>query len=50
VTGQLMSLLANCLMPAEWHILFAKQIPAVVCGELAADQPVVEIRIRIETR
>jgi hypothetical protein len=37
-------------MPAEWHILFAKQIPAVVCRALAADQPVVELGIKIETR
>jgi hypothetical protein len=50
VIGQLMNLLANCLMPTEWHILFAKQIPDAVCQELAADQPVVEIRTRIETR
>ncbi|MDH4270314.1 MAG: hypothetical protein OEV52_08470 [Dehalococcoidia bacterium] len=48
--GQLMRLLANSLMPLEFHIPFAKQIPVAVCRGLPADQPVVEARIKTEMR
>gem|GEM_PF-5102052 len=45
-----MSGLPNSLMPQDFHIVLAKQIPVAVRRGLATDKPVVETRIKTEMR